>query len=168
MSKNRTEYNRIHKWAERHMVKTRECSAGDCDFVGRTQWSNIDHQYRQDPTEWQELCPACHHEFDIEMGLKSKSTGRKPGSKNIQTLEPRLLTYLWYSQDEIDSMKEVCILIEMRDNVYIKQKYFELWRELKAQGRVPELIEGILKAELKKRATKPLNKPKNSDPKHSS
>jgi len=42
-----------------------------------TQWSNIDHEYRQDPEEWQEVCAKCHHAYDREVLGMAKPTGRR-------------------------------------------------------------------------------------------
>jgi len=81
MKVGKTEYNRIHKWCERSLEKTGICLY--CNKTKKTQWSNIDHQYRQDPTEYQEVCPSCHNDFDIVM------LGKKGG-----------LTYDWYINNQ--------------------------------------------------------------------
>lgn len=61
------EYNRVHKWCERNLVRDHMCF-----YCGskpkKTHWSNIDHEYRQIAEEWQEVCPKCHSGFDIAMG----------------------------------------------------------------------------------------------------
>src|SRR3990167_4227206 len=59
------EYNRIHKWAERKLIKIGICFY--CSKHGKTCWSNIDHNYNQDPTEWQEVCHKCHMAYDMEV-----------------------------------------------------------------------------------------------------
>lgn len=61
----RKEYNRVHKWAERHMQKRSKCFY--CGLTCETVWSNIDHRYSQNPEEWQEICRKCHGAYDKEM-----------------------------------------------------------------------------------------------------
>lgn len=65
------EYNRIHKWTERNLIKLGKCFY--CNKKCRTQWSNIDHAYRQIESEWQETCTKCHHKFDQLMNGKKKA-----------------------------------------------------------------------------------------------
>lgn len=71
----KTEYNRVHKWVARNLKKIHKCFY--CETrTWTTQWSNIDHQYRQIPEEWQELCPKCHRAYDREVLGVKPSTGR--------------------------------------------------------------------------------------------
>lgn len=76
----RTEYNRIHKWAERKLTKVGKCF--HCGVSGRTQWSNIDHEYRQEPTEYQEVCAKCHNAYDRQ----HLQIERKLGKRQIEYL----------------------------------------------------------------------------------
>jgi len=85
----KTEYNRAHKWAERNLKRTRTCFY--CGAWGSTQWSNIDHQYRLDPEEWQEVCAKCHHAYDREMNLIPKPIGRLPSV--------RVKAYAWHAEN---------------------------------------------------------------------
>jgi hypothetical protein len=92
---NKTEYNRIHKWAERNMLKIGQCFY--CDKVGKTQWSNIDHSYREVKDEWQEVCIKCHEAFDRLMNGKHSSPGRprtkpqKLRTRRVNKVERRLI-----------------------------------------------------------------------------
>jgi hypothetical protein len=94
-----TEYNRIHKWAERKLKKEGKCFY--CGVLCRTQWSNIDHKYRQDETEWQEVCAKCHHYFDAAMGIKSTIRKRtRPYNDEDKPLSKKaievLSDYAWF------------------------------------------------------------------------
>lgn len=149
------EYNRIHGWARRHMTKQGRCSK--CGVEGRTHWSNKNQKYRPIKREWQELCPKCHMAHDKKkfghLWHKPKYPGRPLKPDTYQQALRRLRTYDWFIEDEIDNYADVSILISMRDNVYIKQKYWPLWRELKDSGKIPELLEKMLK-EYKERNTR--------------
>lgn len=155
------EYNRVHRWVGRHWEKKGKCE--HCSLETKTHWSNKNQKYTQIRKEWQELCPSCHTRYDKEhFGHTWKQQGRPPIPIE-QTIEYEqhlavLRTYPWFIEGEFDGMADVCILISMRDNVYIKQKYWDLWREIKAQGRIPELLEELLIKEQKTRLA-PLNKP---------
>lgn len=70
------EYNRIHKWTERKLVKLGKCFY--CNKKCRTQWSNIDHVYRQIESEWQETCAKCHAKFDQLMNGKLIAKKKEP------------------------------------------------------------------------------------------
>jgi hypothetical protein len=85
MTVSRTEYNRVHKWAERHLIKTRTCYF--CASIGKTEWSNIDHEYREDESEWQELCHKCHYAYDDAMFGNKNKNGRPP---------KRVYGYAWW------------------------------------------------------------------------
>lgn len=96
-------YNAIHKYMLRHHKKQGICSV--CGEAKRTHWSNKTGKYnRMDINDWQEMCPKCHHEYDIKVLNKKISVGRK---KDLFKLEAdkwgtkaeglaRLKTYVWY------------------------------------------------------------------------
>lgn len=83
----KTSYNRIHRWVSRKFIKTGKCFY--CSKRAKTQWSNIDHKYSLDPSEWQEVCVSCHAKYDIAMGLVIP-LGRRP------LVPKRMLSYAWY------------------------------------------------------------------------
>lgn len=94
-----TEYNRIHKWAARHMMKQGKCFY--CERKTKTVWSNIDHEYRQDKTEWQEICHKCHTAYDRQhLNMKLGRVRTKPRWADDTLIAPkdlaRLKTYGWF------------------------------------------------------------------------
>jgi hypothetical protein len=90
------EYNTIHQWRLRHCVKTGLCFY--CGKKGRTQWSNIDHEYTMLEDDWQEVCVKCHMAYDKEvLGVAQGGlNGYREGSKNYLALIGRLKTYPWF------------------------------------------------------------------------
>lgn len=152
------EYNRIHRWVGRHWEKKKQCEK--CGSKGYTHWSNKDQKYTQIRKDWQELCPTCHVQYDRQKfghtwkkyGRPRLATPKLPRADSLETFDealPRLRTYEWFTSREFDNLADVSILINMRDNVYIKQKYWKLWRELKDQGKIPELLDKLLEKEYK-------------------
>jgi hypothetical protein len=107
-------YNAIHKWIGRHFDRKGKCEK--CGKECRTHWSNISGQYSRGRSDWQELCPKCHFEYDRYI-LKTRGwengggTGRRR-AKNSETIpryhgsgikygslkdvEQRLLQTVWY------------------------------------------------------------------------
>lgn len=100
------EYNSIHHWARKTLDKIDECFYCGSPY---TEWSNIDHQYRMDVTEWQEVCQKCHTQFDILMndkrvfGVKKKmvgvprnSAGHPYWTKADRMARKRIESYPWF------------------------------------------------------------------------
>lgn len=55
-----------HAWVYRHKLRTGVCS--DCGRVGKTHFSNVDHQYRRVLEDYIERCPSCHQAYDRTLG----------------------------------------------------------------------------------------------------
>lgn len=74
-------YNSIHRWIQKHWIKTGKCQKCGIEPVpkGRlkyaTQWHNIDHEYdRNNKDTWIELCPKCHKREDILWQIQGSTT----------------------------------------------------------------------------------------------
>lgn len=57
-------YQAIHKWIARELGKADHCSVDITHKSTRYHWSNISGYYKWDVSDWQMLCPGCHHKFD--------------------------------------------------------------------------------------------------------
>ena len=56
-------YRCLHRWVERRLGKAVVCSK--CNKTKcRIHWANIDHKYKRNLTDWVQLCPKCHKEYD--------------------------------------------------------------------------------------------------------
>lgn len=62
--RDRNEYSRIHKWVYRTLGRADHCSVDAAHQSGRFHWSNVSRQYKKDISDWQQLCPTCHHRRD--------------------------------------------------------------------------------------------------------
>jgi hypothetical protein len=70
-------YMAKHKWIQNHWVKTDVCEICNQLCLPRpgtrlkhkTQWSNRTGKYLRERNDWQELCPKCHRQYDIENNL---------------------------------------------------------------------------------------------------
>lgn len=54
-------YSQKHKWVDKHyrVAKGRLCER--CNRYGRKyEWSNIDHEYKQQKKYWMRVCRSCH------------------------------------------------------------------------------------------------------------
>lgn len=62
---NKTQYNTIHQWMLRHHKKKGSCSSCNRSDI-KTHWANKSGQYIKEIYDWLELCPKCHHTYDID------------------------------------------------------------------------------------------------------
>lgn len=70
-------YDKVHQYIKRNYEKSGVCFY--CLTKTKTEWSNIDHQYRLIKEEWQEVCKRCHEQYDKVMN--NKKHGRKRMNK---------------------------------------------------------------------------------------
>jgi hypothetical protein len=57
-------YYSIHSWIRSHFgvaVKCEKCGLDRKNF----EWSNKNHKYKRDRSDWQQLCKSCHKKYDI-------------------------------------------------------------------------------------------------------
>jgi hypothetical protein len=79
---NSPEYQRIHRWVVRTLGKAYKCSKDATHQSKRFDWSNISRQYLRNIEDWQQLCRACHRQYDgvTEEGRKKISEANKINS----------------------------------------------------------------------------------------
>ena len=51
-------YNTLHRWIQRHFVKTGICD--NCMQAKKTEWSAKDGKYTRLRSDYEELCISCH------------------------------------------------------------------------------------------------------------
>lgn len=56
------EYWALHKRIRRKFGKAIICK--NCGSTHKIEWSNISHEYKEDISDWQQLCRKCHYEYD--------------------------------------------------------------------------------------------------------
>lgn len=72
----------MHKWINKVAGHPITCEICTMDFEPRLmEWSNKDHEYRRDLSDWQRLCRKCHKDYDASMfgitgGARKKTLGR--------------------------------------------------------------------------------------------
>jgi hypothetical protein len=59
-------YRAIHYRIESRFGKAMHCEECGMQGLSRYHWSNISGQYKLDRNDWQQLCPKCHKQFDLE------------------------------------------------------------------------------------------------------
>lgn len=55
-------YQSMHQWVSRHKNKIGKCSM--CRSSKKTQWANLNHEYRRKLEDYLELCHKCHNKYD--------------------------------------------------------------------------------------------------------
>lgn len=58
-------YDALHKWVRKNKEKVGRCSK--CGKEARTEWHNIDGEYRRDLNDFIEVCKSCHKALDAEI-----------------------------------------------------------------------------------------------------
>ena len=62
--KYKTNYHTIHKWVYKQGGKANKCENCHTKRAKTYEWSNKSGKYRQDMSDWQQLCKKCHHAYD--------------------------------------------------------------------------------------------------------
>lgn len=58
-------YSAIHDWIRRKLGKANKCE--QCGKTkGKIEWSNKNHLYKREISDWQQLCVSCHKIYDIQ------------------------------------------------------------------------------------------------------
>lgn len=69
-------YTGLHNWIYRILGKANYCSNKDCYYPRkntsgylminpkRYEWANISREYKQELTDWKQLCSSCHKKYD--------------------------------------------------------------------------------------------------------
>jgi len=58
-------YRNLHRWVERKLGKAVKCvNCGEEKVTKNIHWSNIDHSYKRNTNDWQQLCAKCHRQHD--------------------------------------------------------------------------------------------------------
>lgn len=72
-------YKAIHVWINHHKGRPAYCEHCDRKDVPPQdyEWANIDHKYRRVLEDWIRLCPKCHSDYDVKMGLRNYYTRTK-------------------------------------------------------------------------------------------
>jgi hypothetical protein len=61
-------YGALHSWVKRKLGKSIKCEkCGDTER--NLQWSNKDHLYKRNLTDWQQLCSKCHGIYDKQLRI---------------------------------------------------------------------------------------------------
>lgn len=55
-----------HIWVRKMYGSAYRCEKCGIEGLKRYHWSNIDHKYKRDIKDWQQLCPKCHYKYDKE------------------------------------------------------------------------------------------------------
>lgn len=59
-------YGGLHYWVYARLGKANNCISVTCrKTCMQYQWSNISGTYKRDLGDWQQLCIACHRQYDI-------------------------------------------------------------------------------------------------------
>lgn len=71
-------YKAIHNWVHLHKGKPKKCEhCGRNDMpASNYEWANIDHKYKRKIEDWIRLCPKCHSDYDVKMGLRKYNKQR--------------------------------------------------------------------------------------------
>lgn|SRR3990167_3010704 len=82
-----SDYWKLHRWIASKYGKAIHCE-NDPTHKGRFEWANISGEYRQDISDYKQLCKSCHtrmdrgnkclkgHELTVENSYPRKSGGR--------------------------------------------------------------------------------------------
>jgi hypothetical protein len=68
---NMAKYKAIHMWVSRHRGKASNKKCAYCDRQA-SEWSNIDHLYRRDFSDYVPSCKRCHIKHDKKLTLTPK------------------------------------------------------------------------------------------------
>ena len=63
-------YAAIHQRIEKRFGMPRLCEHCGSTTKSRYDWANIDHEYREDESDWMRLCVSCHRRYDIAQGIQ--------------------------------------------------------------------------------------------------
>lgn len=86
----KSSYHTIHNWVYKMGGKASKCEL--CSVKGSTyHWSNKSGDYKQDMSDWWELCVKCHHKYDnisekvwaIRRAKKKLNQNRKRNAKGM-------------------------------------------------------------------------------------
>jgi hypothetical protein len=58
-------YIAIHQWVVRKKGNPTKCEHCGTTEAKRFTWSNIDHKYKRNLNDYQELCYSCHKKYDL-------------------------------------------------------------------------------------------------------
>lgn len=72
-------YSGIHCWIRRERGVAKNYTCEQCKKKPALDWSNIDHKYSRDLSDWRALCRKCHQDWDREMlGIKYGERAQLP------------------------------------------------------------------------------------------
>jgi len=84
-------YTRIHNWVNRQLGKATHCSIDKTHESTRYHWANISGEYREDLSDFRQLCPSCN----IKLGFteNNKEIKRLQAIGNTSHCKPVLKVY---------------------------------------------------------------------------
>lgn len=59
-------YQKIHRWVHTNLGKPSKCE--NCGVLGtghKMNWANKSQQYKKEKSDWMQLCPTCHVNYDL-------------------------------------------------------------------------------------------------------
>jgi hypothetical protein len=67
-------YRAKHIWIQFHYGKANKCEFDETHQANYFHWSNISGEYIRDISDWQQLCPKCHKNYDMKNSKKQPIT----------------------------------------------------------------------------------------------
>lgn len=64
------EYYNLHQNIRYRWGKASLCEDDTSHIATRFHWANLSGDYREDRSDWRQLCPKCHYKFDLERKRK--------------------------------------------------------------------------------------------------
>ncbi|MFN8502354.1 hypothetical protein [Kouleothrix sp.] len=58
------EYERVHSWIKQQYGDAAYCIVNKEHKASNYHWANISREYKYEISDWIELCPGCHSNFD--------------------------------------------------------------------------------------------------------
>jgi hypothetical protein len=113
-------YDRVHKWARKHISGDLCEHCGNDKLVKPLQRANISGEYLYDVSDWKVLCTTCHRAFDnLDEKIKAKKQSRNHCIKGHSYIEnpPKMRMVSGY-------MARICAVCVkgQAHRAYLKQK----------------------------------------------
>jgi len=86
-------YDAKHYWLKRHYGKASKCEFNTQHKSKRYEWANISGTYKRSRSDFYQLCPPCHYEFDqrrINRSLNKNSTYGHRGISYVTNKNKRI------------------------------------------------------------------------------
>lgn len=109
---NHDHYVKIHVWMYRNFGKADHCSKNKNHVSKTYEWANISGKYKQDVSDWMQMCPSCHRKYDYTEEQRNKIILRNKGnnyhSKRVMQYDSKgNLIKRWNSSQEAESFLNI-------------------------------------------------------------